>query len=101
MSEENFIEPSSISNRGDEEKVLSTALDSVKIINNVVAGDLSYFQPVFDGKDLTQETINRVVGFQVSHLQKMLARETIQESGADLSVYENAIESGQNYIDEN
>jgi len=78
------------------EDVLTTAMDSVNLINGVNAGTWGVV-------DMTQEEINEMVQRNVDHLELILAytEPDIVNDSSDKTPYTTAIATGKAYIEEN
>ena len=78
------------------EDVLTTAMDSVNLINGVNAGTWGVV-------DMTQEEINEMVQRNVNHLELILAytEPDIVNDSSDKTSYTTAIATGRAYIEEN
>ena len=78
------------------EDVLTTAMDSVNLINGVNAGTWGVV-------DMTQEEINEMVQRNVNHLELILAytEPDIVNDSSDKTPYTTAIATGKAYIEEN
>ena len=78
------------------EDVLTTAMDSVNLINGVNAGTWGVV-------DMTQEEINDMVQRNVEHLELILAytEPDVVGDSSDKSSYTDAIATGKLYIEEN
>ena len=78
------------------EDVLTTAMDSVNLINGVNAGTWGVV-------DMTQEEINEMVQRNVEHLELILAytEPDVVGDSSDKSSYTDAIATGKLYIEEN
>jgi len=78
------------------EDVLTTAMDSVNLINGVNAGTWGVV-------DMTQEEINEIVQRNVDHLELILAytEPDIVNDSSDKTPYTTAITTGRAYIEEN
>jgi hypothetical protein len=78
------------------EDVLTTAMDSVNLINGVNAGTWGVV-------DMTQEEINEMVQRNVDHLEIILAytEPDIVNDPSDKTPYTTAITTGRAYIEEN
>ena len=80
----------------DVTRTFNNAMDSVNLINQINAGDFSYFLPGY-----TQEVINRRVEENVRHLEIVLAYEEVLADESDKSSYTTAITTGKAYLEEN
>jgi len=78
------------------EDVLTTAMDSVNLINGVNAGTWGVV-------DMTQEEINEMVQRNVDHLELILAytEPDVVGDSSDKSSYTDAIATGNTYITNN
>jgi len=78
------------------EDVLTTAMDSVNLINGVNAGTWGVV-------DMTQEEINDMVQRNVEHLELILAytEPDVVGDSSDKTPYTTAITTGKAYIQEN
>ena len=85
------------------EQILTTAMDSVNLINGVNAG-------TWEVVDMTQEEINDMVQRNVDHLELILAYAPADEDdetpdvagdSSDKSSYTDAIATGNTYISNN
>jgi len=78
------------------EDVLTTAMDSVNLINGVNAGTWGVV-------DMTQEEINDMVQRNVDHLELILAytEPDVVGDSSDKTPYTTAITTGKAYIEEN
>ena len=85
------------------EQILTTAMDSVNLINGVNAG-------TWEVVDMTQEEINDMVQRNVDHLELILAYAPADEDdetpdvagdSSDKSSYTDAIATGNTYITDN
>ena len=78
------------------EDVLTTAMDSVNLINGVNAGTWGVV-------DMTQEEINDMVQRNVDHLEIILAytEPDVVGDSSDKTPYTTAITTGKAYIQEN
>ena len=78
------------------EDVLTTAMDSVNLINGVNAGTWGVV-------DMTQEEINEMVQRNVEHLELILAytEPDVVGDSSDKSSYTDAIATGNTYITNN
>ena len=78
------------------EDVLTTAMDSVNLINGVNAGTWGVV-------DMTQEEINEMVQRNVDHLEIILAytEPDVVGDSSDKSSYTDAIATGKQYITDN
>ena len=78
------------------EDVLTTAMDSVNLINGVNAGTWGVV-------DMTQEEINEMVQRNVEHLELILAytEPDVVGDSSDKTPYTTAIATGKAYIEEN
>jgi len=78
------------------EDVLTTAMDSVNLINGVNAGTWGVV-------DMTQEEINDMVQRNVDHLELILAytEPDVVGDSSDKSSYTDAIATGNTYITDN
>jgi len=78
------------------EDVLTTAMDSVNLINGVNAGTWGVV-------DMTQEEINEMVQRNVDHLEIILAytEPDVVGDSSDKTPYTTAITTGRAYIEEN
>jgi hypothetical protein len=85
------------------EQVLTAAIDSVTLINDINSG-------TYDVGNMTQEEINDMVQRNVDHLELILAYEPVDENdptpnivndSSDKSSYTDAIATGNTYITEN
>ena len=78
------------------EDVLTTAMDSVNLINGVNAGTWGVV-------DMTQEEINDMVQRNVDHLELILAytEPDVVNDSSDKSSYTDAIATGNTYITNN
>ena len=78
------------------EDVLTTAMDSVNLINGVNAGTWGVV-------DMTQEEINDMVQRNVDHLEIILAytEPDIVNDSSDKTPYTTAIATGKQYITDN
>jgi len=78
------------------EDVLTTAMDSVNLINGVNAGTWGVV-------DMTQEEINEMVQRNVEHLELILAytEPDVVGDSSDKTPYTTAIATGNQYITDN
>ena len=78
------------------EDVLTTAMDSVNLINGVNAGTWGVV-------DMTQEEINEMVQRNVNHLELILAytEPDVVGDSSDKTSYTTAIATGNQYITDN
>jgi len=78
------------------EDVLTTAMDSVNLINGVNAGTWGVV-------DMTQEEINEMVQRNVEHLELILAytEPDVVGDSSDKTSYTTAIATGNQYITDN
>jgi hypothetical protein len=85
------------------EQVLTAAIDSVTLINDINSG-------TYDVGNMTQEEINDMVQRNVDHLELILAYEPVDENdptpnivndSSDKSSYTDAIATGNTYITDN
>ena len=78
------------------EDVLTTAMDSVNLINGVNAGTWGVV-------DMTQEEINDMVQRNVDHLELILAytEPDVVGDSSDKTPYTTAIATGKAYIEDN
>ena len=78
------------------EDVLTTAMDSVNLINGINAGTWGVV-------DMTQEEINEMVQRNVEHLELILAytEPDVVGDSSDKTSYTTAIATGKAYIEEN
>ena len=78
------------------EDVLTTAMDSVNLINGVNAGTWGVV-------DMTQEEINEMVQRNVDHLELILAytEPDVVGDSSDKTPYTTAIATGNQYITDN
>jgi len=86
------------------EECLTTATDSVSLINDV---NVNNANSIYIINNLTQDEVNKVVQRNVDHLEIILAYDGTNDtpdvagSSDDKSSYNDAIETGKDYIEAN
>ena len=86
------------------EECLTTATDSVSLINDV---NVNNANSIYIINNLTQDEVNNVVQRNVDHLEIILAYDGTNDtpdvagSSDDKSSYNDAIETGKDYIEAN
>lgn len=81
------IRPQELTEEQKTERQISAMGDSVYVINNEIASG-----------NHTEE-IHNTIDRNVRHLEIMLSKENIQNSGSSLTVFETAIADGKAYIE--